>query len=135
MCNLQELHISTRLGHAFYYGEDIPVRRLFLSLMRAEHKTFAAPLFATMPAQVLDIVVRNTHLGELLITYFCASGCTTSCADDENIKGWIIRASAPSRPRIHYRRVWTMIPDDEEGPLSNYTYMKQHWLSWEEEHM
>jgi hypothetical protein len=131
MRNVQELHMSARLGGEFYYWEDIPVRRLFLTLVRSEHKIFAAP--STMPAQILDIVLRNPHLEDLFVTYFCASGCTTSCTDDENIKGWSKRPSAPYQPRIHYYRVWAMNPDDEKRTLGYHISLEQ--LSWREEHM
>jgi hypothetical protein len=46
-----------------------------------------------IPAQFLDNVVRNTQVEE-------------PCPDDEVIKVWVARPSAPSLPRVHYRRTW-----------------------------
>jgi hypothetical protein len=136
MRNLQELHISADADKTiyYYYWEYIHVRRLFVSLTRANHKIFADP---SSPVHFLEVAGSNTHLEELFVTYFCSAGCPTSCPDDENIKTWITRPSAPSRPRIHYRRVWAMNPDHEEetpplppGPADD-NYINQ--LSREEE--
>jgi hypothetical protein len=101
MLNLLELQISANVNYPPPVNlQHVPIRRLFLLLTCLKHRCFTVTSLAH-PPHLLAIVERNTntHFEELFVTYFCASGCTTSCPDDEIIRAWMAAlCAAPPLP-------------------------------------
>jgi hypothetical protein len=110
-------------GAADFRKRELPASSSFATcpflLTCLKHMRFTATSLAH-PPHFLAIVERNTntHPREWSVTYFCDSGCATSCPDDEIIRAWMTRplrrASTPVvrglRPRttMHAAREKTL---------------------------
>jgi hypothetical protein len=103
MRNLQELHVLTDVSaETASHLQRVPVRRLFVTLLNAWHGAFHS---SHIPVDILSILECNAYVDELFVDYWCLANCLESRPDEEAITAYITRPSAPSRPRVHYRRV------------------------------